>query len=126
MESAYKGRDLCSKRSDHPELIYTRIPSECDTNTHGFRGSDYGYDKKNGVFRIVVIGDSVAEGQGVDYQDRFAQVLERNLNRLTEEKGGEEKNQASGGSCYLQIHPRSNRIFLSSIGRHFLVKCNAI
>ena len=88
IESAYEGRDLCSKRSDYPELIYTRIPGECDTNTHGFRGTDYGYDKKNGVFRIVVIGDSVAEGQGVDYQDRFAQVLERNLNRLT--KGKEE------------------------------------
>jgi len=89
MESvATKGPELCTKASDYPELIYTSVPGICANNAHGFRGSDYGYDKKNGVFRIVIIGDSVAVGQGVSYQDRFAQVLERNLNRLT--KGKEE------------------------------------
>ena len=89
MESAYKGRDLCTKASDHPELIYTRIPGECDTNAHGYRDFDYSYSKESGVFRIVVIGDSVAEGQGVGIRDTFGKVLEGNLNRLT--KGKEEK-----------------------------------
>jgi lysophospholipase L1-like esterase len=89
MESAYKGRDLCTKVSNYPELIYTRVPSKCDTNAHGYRDLDYSYSKEKGVFRIVIIGDSVAEGQGVDMRDTFAKVLERHLNRLT--KGKEEK-----------------------------------
>lgn len=75
MESAYKGRDLCTRAADDPELIYTRIPSACDTNAHGFRDFDYSYSKEPGVFRIVVIGDSVAEGQGVKIRDTFAKVL---------------------------------------------------
>jgi len=86
MESAYKGRDLCTKASDHPELIYTRIPSKCDTNAHGFRDADYSYSKEKGVFRIVIIGDSVAEGLYVEMRATFGKVLERNLNRLTKEK----------------------------------------
>jgi lysophospholipase L1-like esterase len=89
MESAYKHRNLCTRGSDHPELIYTRIPGECDTNAHGYRDFDYSYSKESGVFRIVVIGDSVAEGQGVGVRDTFGKVLEGNLNRLT--KGKEEK-----------------------------------
>ena len=89
MESQRKGRDLCTKASDYPELIYTRIPSTCDTNAHGFRGADYNYGKEKGVFRIVIIGDSVALGQGVKIRDTFGKVLERNLNRLT--KGKEER-----------------------------------
>jgi lysophospholipase L1-like esterase len=89
MESAYMGSGLCTKASDYPELIYTRIPSKCDTNAHGFRGADYSYSKKKEVLRIVIIGDSVAVGQGVSYPDRFGQVLEKNLNLLaagTEQK----------------------------------------
>lgn len=83
MESAYKGRDLCTRGADYPELIYTRIPGACDTNAHGYRDYDYSYSKEAGVFRIVVIGDSVAEGQGVKIRDTFAKVLEKDLNRLT-------------------------------------------
>jgi lysophospholipase L1-like esterase len=87
LEAVYKGRDFCTKASEHPELIYTRIPDECDTNAHGYRDFDYRYNKEPGVFRIVIVGDSVAEGHGVELGNTFAKVLERNLNRLAKEKG---------------------------------------
>jgi lysophospholipase L1-like esterase len=87
IEAERGGRDLCTKAAEMPELIYTRVPGTCDSNAHGFRGTDYGYHKEQGVFRIVIIGDSVAEGQGVAYEDRFAQVLERNLNGVTADEG---------------------------------------
>ncbi len=83
IESARGGRDLCTMVSDSPELIYVRVPSLCDSNAHGFRGADYSYSKHNGTFRIVIVGDSVAEGQGVSYEERFAQVLETKLNLPT-------------------------------------------
>ncbi|MEZ5503380.1 MAG: SGNH/GDSL hydrolase family protein [Halioglobus sp.] len=81
------GRDLCTMASPFPELIYTRVPGKCDTNSHGFRDTEHGYEKPDGVFRIVIIGDSVAEGQGVPLRDVFGKVLERQLHALTAEGG---------------------------------------
>jgi len=82
IESVRGGRDLCTMPSDSPELIYTRVPGKCDSNSHGFRDYEYAYSKGEKVFRIVIIGDSVAEGQGVKIKDTFGKVLEKKLNLL--------------------------------------------
>ncbi|MEW6715644.1 MAG: SGNH/GDSL hydrolase family protein, partial [Nitrospirota bacterium] len=79
--SKYKDRELCTAYSADPGLIYTFIPNKCGNNSHGYRDYKYSYKKETGSFRIIVIGDSVAQGQGVDLQESFGKVLETKLNQ---------------------------------------------
>jgi len=52
-----------------------------ETNRWGFRGPDVPRRKPPGVFRIVLVGDSIAMGQGVAYADTYAARVERALRR---------------------------------------------
>ena len=78
----YDKRELCNQRSEHRELIYTRVPglASCQSNIHGYRGRDFSYEKPAGVRRVVIIGDSVAIGQGIRLSQTFSSKLERRLN----------------------------------------------
>ena len=52
------------------------------TNNRGMRGpGDYHYEKKEGVFRIAILGDSFTFGVGVNAQETFPFVLEELLNK---------------------------------------------
>lgn len=82
IEAARKGGELCTAASAIPELIYTGVPGKCGMNSQGYRDHEHSFRKEPGVFRAVVIGDSVAAGLGVDIEDSFAKVLERRLNQL--------------------------------------------
>lgn len=73
----YKGQDLCF-RSDR-DLVYTAIPGRCGTNSQGYFDDEHAFLKPEGVFRIVIIGDSVAEGYAINFQESFGKVLERKL-----------------------------------------------
>jgi lysophospholipase L1-like esterase len=48
-------------------------------NAQGFRGGDFG-PRRAGVRRVVVVGDSFTEGQGVKEPDTYVRALERLLN----------------------------------------------
>jgi len=87
LENKKPGEFFCTMRSEFPELIYTRIPNKCGANSHGFRDHEYAYSKEEGVFRIAIIGDSVADGHGLELNRSFGKVLERQLNRLPEGEG---------------------------------------
>lgn len=50
-----------------------------ETNSAGFRGPERSPEKPPGVFRIVVIGDSVAMGWGVAYEDTYSARVEAAL-----------------------------------------------
>ena len=78
---------LCTTRSEDPKLIYTRNPEKCGNNSHGFRDNEYPYRKGEGIDRIVIVGDSVAEGQGVKLKDSFGKVLEEKLNTASKNGG---------------------------------------
>ncbi len=54
------------------------------TNRHGFRGRNYSNVPGKGVFRIVLVGDSVAMGQSVEFEDIYSNVLERMLNQRSD------------------------------------------
>ncbi len=71
---------LCTKQARDRRLIYTYVPGECGANSRGFRDVEHTADKPAGVFRIVLIGDSVAEGRDVPADSTFGRDLERMLN----------------------------------------------
>ncbi|MBN1353436.1 MAG: SGNH/GDSL hydrolase family protein [Candidatus Omnitrophica bacterium] len=64
----------------HPSKIYEGIPGIYWNNSHGYRDCEHAFEKPPGVFRIVVIGDSVAVGYGIKLEDTFGRVLENKLN----------------------------------------------
>jgi lysophospholipase L1-like esterase len=51
------------------------------SNAEGFRDRDFMIERPAGTVRIVVLGDSVAEGLGVPVEQRFSALLEEELNR---------------------------------------------
>lgn len=73
-------RELCTKPSPDPRLIYTYRPGECGANSRGYRDAEHSFEKPNRTYRIVLIGDSVAEGRDVPADSSFGRVLERMLN----------------------------------------------
>lgn len=51
-------------------------------NSKGFRDRDFFYEKGNNTFRILVLGDSIAFGQGIkNVEDTFPKLLEKRLNQ---------------------------------------------
>jgi lysophospholipase L1-like esterase len=50
-------------------------------NSRGWRDAEYSLEKPEGVIRILVVGDSVTFGYGVQLEEVFSKVLERELNQ---------------------------------------------
>jgi len=81
IESRHTGRDsLKTISSDDPRLIYTISPAVRGVNSQGYIDSEHAKRKPAGVYRILIIGDSVAQGWEVRPDQSFAKVLERELN----------------------------------------------
>ena len=108
---------LCTTRSESPELMYTRAPGTCGNNSHGFRGTEHSYKKDVGVFRIVIIGDSVAEGARIKFKNSFGKILETKLNKAL---AGKEKKvevivlAVSGYSTSQELYLAENQAFTYS------------
>jgi hypothetical protein len=49
-------------------------------NSRGIRGPEYTHDKADDEFRILILGDSFAEGYTVEFDQLFSEIMERNLN----------------------------------------------
>lgn len=73
-------RELCTERSPDPRLLYTYTPGACGANSRGYRDVEHSLEKPDSVVRLVLIGDSVAEGRDVDADSAFGRVIERDLN----------------------------------------------
>ncbi|MFP4119387.1 MAG: SGNH/GDSL hydrolase family protein [Candidatus Woesearchaeota archaeon] len=72
-------RKSCVKGSG--DVLYEFDPTCNHINSEGFIDHEYPLQKKNGTYRIIVIGDSIAQGHGVDvYSESFPKVLEKKLN----------------------------------------------
>jgi len=59
------------KESDF-EVLYT-------INSKGYRGKEYPLEKKEGVFRIVIIGDSMSFGYGVNDEETYAALIDKSI-----------------------------------------------
>jgi hypothetical protein len=53
-------------------------------NSHGFRDKERTYEKKEGVYRILVLGDSMTKGLQVPIERNYTNILETMLNSETE------------------------------------------
>ncbi len=70
-----------------PGLPHEHVPGAGGTiagasvhiNELGFRGPPVAFDKPEGTSRIVVLGDSIVFGQGVDEEDTLSRLLEKKL-----------------------------------------------
>lgn len=66
-------------------------------NPDGFRGPRHARPKTDGVKRVVVIGDSIAFGYGVEEAGAFPRILEREIALLAPQPGVEVVNLGVGG-----------------------------
>jgi lysophospholipase L1-like esterase len=66
-------------------------------NADGLRDSVYARPKPDGVFRVVVLGDSVSFGYGVEEAEAYPQVLEELLSELVPDSRVEVVNLGVGG-----------------------------
>ena len=71
------GRAIVGEEEDR--VILYRI------NDDGFRDRDYPRERRPGTFRILVLGDSVAYGTGVQLQETLAKQMEARFRDLVGE-----------------------------------------
>ncbi len=74
-------RKIPNFRGAHVQEEYTIVEQ---FNSKGLRGPEYPYEKPGGEYRILILGDSFAEGYTVEFPDLFSEVLERKLNDALE------------------------------------------
>lgn len=76
-------RKIPHKKGWHRMEEYQVIES---FNSRGLRGPEYAYEKPAGVTRILILGDSFAEGYTVNFENLFSRVLENELNATGERR----------------------------------------
>ena len=70
-------RKIPNFRGAHVQDEYTIVEQ---FNSKGLRGPEYPYEKPEGEYRIMVLGDSFCEGYTVEYQDLFSEIMKQKLN----------------------------------------------
>src|SRR3989344_7732848 len=87
----FLGQKISDCRRNDPVLHHTLIPN-CTgevkmedysyffhTNSLGLRDSEISIEKPDGVFRVLVVGDSYVEGWGAEDKDVWTEIAEKNL-----------------------------------------------
>ena len=83
-----RSRDFYRFAEKPSGILYEHIPgaegeifgAPVRINSHGMRGAEISKEKPEGVFRIAILGDSVAFGYGVAEGEGFPVLLEKKLN----------------------------------------------
>ena len=70
------------------------------SNSAGFRGPDFEIPKPEGVFRIVILGDSVTMGSGVRYKQAYPYLVEEALNARSDGRRYEVMNFGIDGYAF--------------------------
>jgi len=99
--------------SENSRLVYEMNPAvvmpedekdQIPTNRSGFRDRDYSLKKPSKTFRILGLGDSIAYGMDIPFQDRFLKILEKKLNQNRNGKNFEVINAAVCGYNITQYY----------------------
>ncbi|MDO8487513.1 MAG: hypothetical protein Q7S45_04415 [Candidatus Curtissbacteria bacterium] len=64
---------ICRSKTDEWDIIYK-------INGVGLRGDDISSKKPADTFRVLVLGDSFVQGYGVEFENSFPKILEKELN----------------------------------------------
>ena len=110
MQALLDGRELVVRASPDPLRRYEGTPfgsgvawrARVDLNSHGFRDDEYPVAKGEGVYRIVVLGDSIAFGNFLSVEETFPARLERLFQSAQAQDRVEVVNMALGGYDTLQ------------------------
>ena len=78
------------QKSGNPKIVFTHKPNteaklygvNIKINSRGLRSEEYDYVKKKDAVRIVLIGDCMTLGWGVDYENIFSRRLEKKLEAI--------------------------------------------
>lgn len=62
-----------------PDKIKRRISFNFSTNSHGLRGKEFAVEKAKDTYRIIIVGECVAFGVGVNDNETYAVLLEQIL-----------------------------------------------
>jgi lysophospholipase L1-like esterase len=83
------------KRAASPDLSHEHEPGtrarlmgvDVSINAHGFRDGEYPREKPAGVFRLMLLGDSMTFGWGAEAECRFGNLVEGKLNAAAAVRG---------------------------------------
>ena len=53
------------------------LPAVCYSNKYGFRDKDYDFNKPSNTYRILLLGDSLTYGPGVNSKDTYPRIFEQ-------------------------------------------------
>ncbi len=82
LKERYANHEVCTRAAQDRRLIYEFVPGErCGVNSLGFMDIERSANKPQDTLRLVLIGDSVAQGQGVSRTQRFGNLLEQQWNQ---------------------------------------------
>lgn len=115
LKERYVNHELCVRASADPRLIYELVPGDtCRVNSLGFMDIERTLNKPSNTFRILLIGDSIAQGQGVPRHARFGNLVETRLQSEDPSRSLEVINLAITGYSTSQ-----ELVVLESIGMRF-------
>ena len=80
----------------HGTHIQGEYQVEMRYNARGFRGTLYPYERRPGTHRILILGDSYADGYSVAFKDLFTETMQQHLKK-TIKQPLEVVNSAVGG-----------------------------
>jgi len=78
----WKHKPLASTRN-----IGSEYAVDIRFNSKGIRGDEYPYDKGDHEYRLLILGDSFAEGYNVAFEHLFSEVLKSNLTEHLKKTG---------------------------------------
>ena len=98
----YSGKKRMGNGPYRPNLSMQFGGVAVNINSHGWRDSEYSLQKPDGITRIMVVGDSVTFGYGVQLEEMFTKVLEQELNRQGDRRYEVISQGGAGANTYYQ------------------------
>ena len=80
-QKGHKDIEQLYRPASAPGLVYEHLPNVGGANGIGYRGPDRDKEKPRNVFRVAVVGDDIARGEDLPWEDTFAARLQDMLDK---------------------------------------------